>query len=75
MGYEQFCESFVNSHVYRLYAPVICISGPPKTGGSRDKAGLKCRDLTSDESWQCQRFNSFKCQRLPGACVYVQILL
>ena len=34
-------------------APVIYISGAPRVGDSRDIAGLKCRDFTSDESRQC----------------------
>ena len=34
-------------------APVIYISGGPRVGDSRDIAGLKCRDFTSDESRQC----------------------
>ena len=34
-------------------APVIYIPGAPRAGDSKDIARLKCRDLTSDESWQC----------------------
>ena len=33
-------------------APVIYISGAPRVGDSRDIAGLKCREFTSDESRQ-----------------------
>ena len=34
-------------------ALVIYISGAPRVRDSRDIAGLKCRDFTSDESRQC----------------------
>ena len=37
------------------YAPVICVSGPLGAGDTGDIAGLKCRDLTADESRQCRR--------------------
>ena len=36
------------------YAPVICVSGPLGTGYTWDIAGIKCRDLTADESRQCR---------------------
>ena len=36
------------------YAPVICIHGPLGAGDIGDIAGLKCRNLTSDVSWQCR---------------------
>ena len=36
------------------HTPVICICGLPRTRDSRDKAGLKCQDLTSDESRLCR---------------------
>ena len=39
-----------------LYAPVICIPGSPGAGDSGNKAGLKCRALTSDVSRQCRGF-------------------
>ena len=35
-------------------APVICIPGQPRAADSGDTAGLKCQDLTSDESRQCR---------------------
>ena len=34
-------------------APVICIHGLLGAGDTRDKAGLKCRDFTSNVSRQC----------------------
>ena len=37
------------------YAPVIWNPGPYGAADNGDKAGLKCRDLTSDESRQCRR--------------------
>ena len=40
---------------FNNYAPVICVSGPLGTGDTWDIAGLKCRDLTADESQQCRR--------------------
>ena len=36
-------------------APVICVSGPLGAGDTREIAGLKCLDLTADESRQCRR--------------------
>ena len=39
---------------YNVHVPVICIPGPPRAGDNGDRVGLKCQDLTSDESWQCQ---------------------
>ena len=36
-------------------APVICVSSPLGAGDTGDIAGLKCRDLTADESRQCRR--------------------
>ena len=36
------------------YAPVICIHGPHGAGDTGDIAGLKFRNLTSDESRQCR---------------------
>ena len=36
-------------------APVICVSGPLGAGDTRDKAGLRCRDLPADASRQCRR--------------------
>ena len=39
----------------KTYAPVICVSGPLGAWDTGDIAGLKCRDLTADESRQCRR--------------------
>ena len=39
--------------IWTSYAPVICISNPLGAGYTGDIAGLKCWDLTSDESQQC----------------------
>ena len=50
-------------------ARVICVSGPLGTGDTGDIAGLKCRDLTADESPQCRRC----AQRLPYASMYVLV--
>ena len=38
------------------YVPVICVSGPLGAGDTWGIAGLKCRDLTADESRQCRRW-------------------
>ena len=40
---------------FNNYAPVICVSGPLGAGDTLDIAGLKCGDLTADESQQCRR--------------------
>ena len=44
----------------RTNAPVIWNPGPYGAADSEDIAGLKCRDLTSDESRQCRRCEWFK---------------
>ena len=37
-----------------INAPVICVSGPLGDEDTGDIGGLKCQDLTSDESRQCR---------------------
>ena len=39
-----------------FYAPVICIPRTLGAGNTRNKAELKCRDLTYDVSPQCRGF-------------------
>ena len=49
-------EKRITVHIKRAdiyYAPVICIPGRLGTGGTRDKTGLKYRNLTYDVSAQC----------------------
>ena len=48
-----------SSHANTDNAPVICVSGPLGAGNTGDIAGLKCRDLTADESRQCRRCAGF----------------
>ena len=43
--------------IFVTYIMLICIPGPPRAGDSKGTAGLKCRDLTADESRQCRSFN------------------
>ena len=49
-------ERDVNSFFYLCSLPgaVICILCSPRAVDSGDTTGLKCRDLTSDESRQCR---------------------
>ena len=49
-----FCWKNVRIFIFH-FAPVICVSGPLRAGDTGDIAGLKCRDLTADESRQCRR--------------------
>ena len=40
---------------FNNYVPDICVSDPLGAWNTLDIAGLKCRDLTPDESQQCHR--------------------
>ena len=51
------CCFLISSIFFNNYAPVIWNPGPYGAADSGDIAGLKCRDLTSDESRQCRGFN------------------
>ena len=59
---------FVGSHIFHN-APVICVSGPLGAGDTGDIAGLKCRDLTADESRQCRRCAGVLISRLKAYTV------
>ena len=52
IGYLGYNQSYF--YIEYLNAPVICIPGSLGAGDSRDIAGLKCRNLTSDVSRQCR---------------------
>ena len=48
---------------FNNYVPDICVSDPLGARDTLDIAGLKCRNLTPDESQQCRRGAGFLISR------------